>query len=189
MKATEITRHGSRLCVDAPYHPEIVNRLRQCGGEFDKATKFWWVDAAQGDKLLDLLPKASYSYDALCACWDAQEARIVNFAQSLIRMGVQLVLDGCGSVVAVGEAVSPLLQQLVAERSDDLREWVDIAQPVVTVTDADVAQVEVTRGDRLIHAGMQNAAKREQGQREMQARMVRRRILEQRELFEGEWDG
>lgn len=181
-----ITIDNAQFRCEFRYHAEIIARLKLIpGATWDKVAKAWFVPLQQGDRLLRTFPKASFSYDALCACWDAEMARTRIFAAGLARLGVQLAIDAHGAVCAVGEGVSPELQRIVSERSDDLRAWVDVAMPVVEVTETDMRRgvpVEVTHGDRLIHAGMQNAANREAEQRE-RARAYRRRALEQAELF------
>jgi hypothetical protein len=124
MNPTRITLDGGALRVDAPYHPEIVARCKQCSGEWDKAAKVWRVALSHADTLLALLPRAEYSYDALCACWDAQDSRGRHFAMFLAQVGVELAFDDAGAVCAVGGHVSPLLQDEIAKRADALRPWV-----------------------------------------------------------------
>ena len=135
MKPTEITLQGGALIVDAPYHPEIVARLKGVGGEWRPASKTWAVAAERGDRLLAALPKASYSYDALCACWKASEGRAAAFAGSLVQWGIKLeIVDSGGSqaICAVGETVSPLIADLVAV-SDGAESFYQTATDVYAV--------------------------------------------------------
>lgn len=185
-----ITIEDGQFRCEFRYHAEINARLKLIdGATWDKEARCWFVPLQQGDKLIETFPKASYSYEALCACWDAEKRRTATFADNLARWGIQLVIDDSGAIVAVGDNVSPLLQDMVRERSEALRAWVGIELPVVELDDSDVQQtataekVEVTKGDRLLWAGMQNAAKREAEQRQMRSRVYRRRMLEQAELF------
>lgn len=104
------------------YDARIVERMKTIpGAAYDKATKQWTVPAANADKLLDLFPLASYDYDAIAAACDAAAQRAVWFADSLRRWGIGLEIDGDGRVVAVGETVSPLIQDLVTARAEALR--------------------------------------------------------------------
>jgi hypothetical protein len=105
------------------------------------------VDAARGDRLLAALPKASYSYDALVACWEAADARAANFATSLVRWGIRLEFDGSGAIVPVGETVSPLIADLVAMYGDALRPWVGVVA-AVSAPSAPAAVGPVTEEDR-----------------------------------------
>jgi hypothetical protein len=79
------------------------------------------VPLAQGDKLMEQFPKASYCVDAIWACTDAAAQRATVFYESLVALGVELRIVESGAVCAVGEGVSPLLQQLVKERAPALR--------------------------------------------------------------------
>lgn len=185
-----ITIEDGHFRCEFRYSKQLVERIKQVSGAtWDKEARCWFVPLQQGDKLIETFPKASYSYEALCACWDAEKRRTATFADNLARWGIQLVIDDSGAIVAVGDNVSPLLQDMVRERSEALRAWVCIELPVVELDDSDVQQtataekVEVTKGDRLLWAGMQNAAKREAEQRQMRSRVYRRRMLEQAELF------
>jgi hypothetical protein len=66
-----------------------------------------------------LFPRASFQYAALCAADIAARA----FFDSLVAAGVKLVIDG-DNVRAVGENVSPLVEQLVNDRSPALMSFV-----------------------------------------------------------------
>lgn len=109
--------------TSATVHSEILDRLKRIkGAEFNKAAGCWSIPVEQADRLFLAFPKASYDYDAICAVVDAQERRIAIFGQNLLDTGVKLIVVD-GRVIAQGTGVSPLLQQLVDERSDDLRVW------------------------------------------------------------------
>ncbi len=108
---------------------EIKNRLHRIAGvEYDGRQKVWTVPAAQADRLYAAFPKASYDYDVICAVVDAQVGRCAIFYRSLVGMGVRLVCDDSGAIVAVGDGVSPLLQAAVDERSEELRPMVQAEQ-------------------------------------------------------------
>jgi hypothetical protein len=105
-------------------HDEILERMKCIrGAEFNKAAgRCWSLPVEQADRLFLAFPKASYDYDAICAVVDAQKRRIAIFGQNLLDTGVKLVVVD-GRIIAQGEGVSPLLQQLVDERSEDLAIW------------------------------------------------------------------
>jgi len=109
--------------TSAEVHGEILDKIKRIrGAEFIKDAGCWLVPVAQADRLLAAFPKASYDYDALCAAFDRQDERIGIFGQSLLDMGVRLlVVDG--RVIAQGEGVSPLLQSLIDERCAKLAAW------------------------------------------------------------------
>lgn len=141
-----ITAKGYSLRVEWPrqprnIHQEILRRLKSINGaEWDAEARCWWVPLAQGDKLMALFPRASYCVDAIWACTDAAARRATVFYDSLIRMGIDVRIDDSGAVVAFGEGVSPLLQQLVDERAAALRPLVlqrgERAKPTAVVPPA-----------------------------------------------------
>lgn len=106
---------------DRATHDEIVRRLHSVGATFDNVHCCWWVHVAQADRLLDLFPRASFDYGAICAACDAQAQRTRTFFASLARLGVEFAIDASGAVYGVGENVSPVLQQCIKERSASLR--------------------------------------------------------------------
>lgn len=190
MKPTHITlAPDGRLCVDAPYHPAIVARLKDLQGEWDKARKVWYIAAWRADRLLEALPLASYAPDALDACWDAPARRMDNFATGLLRLGVRLGVDAqSGVVFAEGDNLSPIIHAAVAERADGLREWMAAHDGEVRPGLRPVAvDVEPDAGMDLIHRGMVNAAAAElrAKERATRARVTRRRTIEQAELALG----
>lgn len=112
------------LRVETTYHPEIVERLKSLSErEYDKATKSWFVPVRLFDVVMEKFPLASVTYDALMAAWDAQAGRERTFYDSLVRWGIKLEIDASGAVCAVGETVSPLIQDLVAARAEALRPY------------------------------------------------------------------
>lgn len=66
---------------------------------------------------MQLFPKASFDYDALRASDGLARA----FWDMCAYFDVELTFDESAAIVAVGEGVSPLFQQLVAEREEALR--------------------------------------------------------------------
>lgn len=124
----ELARHNFHitwpLCSKVT-HQEIVRRLKTISGAtFDRAEKCWWIPLAQGARLLEQFPRASYSVDAMWAATDAESDRARRFYESLRLMGIRLHIEG-EVIVAVGEGVSPLLQELVTERAPALRMLVE----------------------------------------------------------------
>lgn len=186
MKPTHITLAADgRLQVDAPWHPEIVARIKALSGEWDKPRKVWYVAAIYADRLLEALPRASYSVDALDACWDAPRRRAANFATGLQRLGLRLGIDAQTGAVFVEGNVSPAIAEAVAEREDALREWLTQNPDGWQAAGYRRVEVDVSDADPLlgkIVTGMRNAAAAEERQREVRARVTRRRMLEQMEL-------
>lgn len=112
------------MLLSTPKHPRNARWV----AKFDRDAKVWTAPVDQADRLLAAFPKASYDYDALCAAFDRQDARIGIFGQSLLDMGVTLVVVD-SRVIAQGDGVSPLLQSLVDERGENLRVWLDSTMP------------------------------------------------------------
>lgn len=109
--------------TSATVHGEILDRLKRIrGAEFNKAAGCWSLPVAQADRLFLAFPQASYDYDAICAAVEARRRHIHNFASSLLAGGVRLE-QRSDRVIATGENVSPLIQQLVDERAAELAEW------------------------------------------------------------------
>jgi hypothetical protein len=110
---------------------------------------------------MELFPRASFDYAALRAA----DSLAQRFCDSMAQMGVQLQISGSGAVVGVGDGVSPLLQEAIAERSPALKPLVaagggqpklrrDAPQPMHGPYTAEDARFEP-----LVN-GMHNAAKR-----------------------------
>lgn len=184
---------------------EIKNRLHRIAGvEYDGRQKVWTVPSAQADRLYAAFPKASFDYDVICAVVDAQAGRCAIFYRSLVGMGVRLVCGDSGAIVAVGDGVSPLLQSLVDERSEELRPmvqaesaaWLEISGQIGF---ADALQVqfntnEITGDSRAVSAvsaetlrqaellvnGMRNAAKNQYNEEAARQRQTRRRYTKVR---------
>lgn len=181
---------------------EIKNRLHRIAGvEYDGRQKVWTVPAAQADRLYAAFPKASYDYDVICAVVDAQVGRCAIFYRSLVGMGVRLVCDDSGAIVAVGDGVSPLLQAAVDERSEELRPMVQAEQAAwlensgqIGDVDGDLASftaneipgdfrpvlavsAETLRQAELLVNGMRNAVQNQYEAEAMRQRRSRRRTV------------
>lgn len=104
-------------------HDRLVETLRAItGAVYDADLRAWKIPLRQADRLLAALPTASYSYDAISAAVEARRRHIHNFASSLLAGGIRLE-QRSDRVIATGENVSPLIQQLVDERAAELAEW------------------------------------------------------------------
>lgn len=101
---------------DAAIEAQIAERLRSVPG-IEGFGHRWSAPVIQTVRLMELFPKASYDYAALSAADKATR----NFYDSMVRMGIELALDASGAVCAVGEGISPLLQQLIDERAHALK--------------------------------------------------------------------
>ena len=181
---------------------EIKNRLHRIAGtEYDGRQKVWTVPAAQADRLYAAFPKASFDYDVICAVVNAQVGRCAIFYRSLVGMGVRLVCDDSGAIVAVGDGVSPLLQAAVDERSEELRPMVqaeqaawleisgqigDVAGDLVSSTANGITSdfmavsavsAEVLRQAEILVNGMRNAVQNQYETEVARQRRSRRRMV------------
>jgi hypothetical protein len=141
----------------------ILERLKTVPN-IEGAGRRWYAPAIQLERLMVLFPKAEFQYAAMCAADKAAR----DFFDSLIGTGVKLVLDN-GTVHAVGDNVSPLIDQLVADRSPALVSLVELdvqrqalkpqVQPVEPVVGP------LTRDESLVESmgkGILNAQKRDE---------------------------
>lgn len=181
---------------------EIKARLHRIAGvEYDGRRKVWTAPLAQADRLYAAFPKASFDYDVICAVVAAQAGRCAIFYRSLAGMGVRLVCDDSGAIVAVGDGVSPLLQSLVNERSEELRPMVqaknaawleisgqigDVAGDLVSSTANEITNdssavsavsAETLRRAELLVNGMRNAAQNQYETEVARQRRSRRRMV------------
>lgn len=134
-----------RITWDENYSPdieaEIVKRLQTIPG-INGAGRRWYCPAIQMERIMILFKRASYQYAAYAAADKAAR----DFFDSLIGTGVKLVIDG-DKVKAIGDNVSPLLAQLVDDRSPALMSLV---------------QLEVDREAR--HASLESSQNHTEGQ-------------------------
>lgn len=104
-------------------HDRTVQALRGISkAYYDADLRAWRVPLRQADRLLEALPAASYSYDAISAAVAAEVGRTDRFMRNLCALGVQFEVRD-GQVLALGPHVSPLVQQLVAGRNDAALAW------------------------------------------------------------------
>lgn len=144
---------------DAPTEAEIVKRLGTVPG-IEGHGRRYYAPAVQVYRLMELFPKASFQYEALTAADGLAQA----FWAMLVRFDLELIFDESGAVCAVGDGVSPLIQQLVDERHHALRQFVG-DRPLRVTTPIDALQgpkiVEDGKWETWL-TGIHNAAKREQ---------------------------
>lgn len=149
-------------------HADLVESMKYItGASFDARAKCWRVPLRQADRVYAALPDFSYSYDAICAAVDARRRHIHNFASSLLAGGIRLEqrIDG---VIAVGDNVSPLIQQLVDERAAELAEWLAEQQSAAAQPkrphsrQQPAATPQAQREAELLVSSLRNAAAREQ---------------------------
>jgi hypothetical protein len=133
-----------------------------------------------------LFPGAAFDYDVICAAVDAEPMRTEAFYRFLARSGARLEIDETGAVVASGACVSPLLAELVRERSDALRALIVTQRE--SIDDQGTRNVSesrhkldtkatVTDEDRRFEPwinGVKNAWQREQEKREWGSRRRRK---------------
>jgi len=143
---------------DAPTESEIVRRLSTVPGSEGYGRRYY-APTIQIYRLMELFPKASFQYEALAAADGIAQA----FYEQLIHFGLDLVFDKSGAVCAIGDGVSPLVQQLVDERHHALRQFVGDKPLRATVT------VDALQGPKSVEDGkwetwlngVHNAAKKE----------------------------
>lgn len=183
---------GNRIKATWPRYPratheEIIRRLKTLGAEFDKEASCWWIHSLKADRALDLFPKAEFDYDVICAATLAATERNEAFYRFLVSAGVKLIFDESGAVCAVGECVSPLLQDEVRKRSSVLRAFVgsQVVISPVEKTQSSV-EVEVTDEDRRytpVLTGIRNAWQAEQERLERGTQRRRKVDYEQGRLI------
>jgi hypothetical protein len=105
---------------DAALEVEIVNRLNTIPGATGYG-RCWYAPVIQCERCMQLFGRASFAYEALQAADKAAR----NFYDSLIGTGVELAIDS-DKVKATTGNVSPLLAQLVDERSPALVSFVEL---------------------------------------------------------------
>lgn len=123
MKIELATRSTDTLKITWPAYPadmeaEIIRRLNTVPGIEGESPRYT-APAIQCERLMQLFPKASFDYSAL----QAADRIARNFFDSLNNTGVKLVIDG-DRVRAIGDNVSPLIEQLVNDRSPALMSFV-----------------------------------------------------------------
>lgn len=144
-------------------HDRAVAALRAISGAaYDAEEKLWRVPVRQADRLYEALPGASYSYDAICAVVDTADGRIDRFMRNLRALGVRFELRA-GRVLALGDNVSPLVQQLVDERGAAAEVWLHDhpETPIVLPCSPADSPVdgETWRQGELFRAALHNAAR------------------------------
>lgn len=149
-------------------HDDYCAILRSISGAaYDPTIRSWRCPLRTADRILEAFPHASYSYDAICAAVDARRRHIHNFASSLLAGGIRLEqrIDG---VIAVGDNVSPLIQQLVDERAAELAEWLAEQQSAAAQPkrphsrQQPAATLQAQREAELLVSSLRNAAANEQ---------------------------
>lgn len=114
---------------DSQIESEIKRRLATVPGIEAGRGREAWAPVIQLQRLIELYPKASYDYMAISMA----EAVALRFWTSLRIMGVQFGFDESGNVCGISDNVSPLLQQLIHERSHALKPFVLEPAPVLRV--------------------------------------------------------
>lgn len=140
---------------------EILKRLATVPNAEGKGRRYY-APAIQCERLMCLFPKASFAYEAL----QAADRIARNFYDSLNHTGVKLVIDG-DKVRAIGDNVSPLIAQLVDDRSPALMSFVllemdrwQLQSPVASQERQGAAPGDA--GLELIAKGIQNAQRRDE---------------------------
>jgi len=162
---------------DAKTEAEIVRRIKTVPG-IEGTGRRYSCSAIQTARLMELFPKASFDYRAM----QAADATAQQFYGSMIVMGVELVFDESRGVYAVSENASPLIQQLLAERSHAIKDFVISAEknpkPKAKAMASPVhgpLTAEDAGWDRVM-TGARNAAKREEQVEQFKFQKRRRKV-------------
>lgn len=143
-------------------HDRTVQALRGISkAYYDADLRAWRVPLRQADRVLATLPHASYSYDALCAAVAAEEGRIDRFMRNLRALGVHFEVQA-GQVMVRGPHVSPLVQQLVAERNAAALAWLRENPAEQAAAPAPLPQPLLDGEAALLATSLRNAAKKQQ---------------------------
>lgn len=151
---------------------EIIRRLQSVPG-VEISARRCYAPVIQCERLMQLFSRASFAYEALCAADKAAR----DFFDSLVGTGVKLVIDG-DAVRAVGDNVSPLIAQLVNDRSPALMSFVLLEmerrqRAPQTIEPLQGPQTAEDAKWGVWHRGVQNAAKKVE--REAQTQYGKRR--------------
>jgi hypothetical protein len=109
---------------DATVEAQIVERLKTVP-DIEGVGRRWYAPAIQTFRLMGLFPKASYDYAALTAA----HIMAATFFDSMVQMGIEMVFDESGAICTIGEGVSPLIENLVADREHALIPFVAFGNP------------------------------------------------------------
>ena len=147
------------------------------GSAFDKPSKTWTAPLYHLGAIVQRYARTvSIDYEVLCARDELWRRFIVNYG----RLGVKFELED-GVVVAYGEGVSPEFQKHVGLCSGLLKDHLHVQRfpsaPTMPRPHRPSAwdDVEPTDGERMIHAGIVNAAKREEQRAEVVERVKGKR--------------
>lgn len=108
---------------DSAIDSEIRQRLATVPGVEVGRGRCCWAPAIQLWRLAELFPKASFDYAAM----QAADRTGQTFYNSMVSMGVIFRIDPMLGVCVASEGCSPVIEQLVAERSHALKPFVEEA--------------------------------------------------------------
>lgn len=165
------------LKITWPYYSNeveagILERLSTVPG-IEGRGRCYWCPVIQLERLMDLFWRASFDYAAMQVS-DRAAGRCYD---ALVRMGAQLTIDAQGVVCAAGSNISPLVQSLIAERSQALKPFVLEAQNQPRRAQPERLIGPLTPDDAKWETwlnGVHNAAKKEEERKE-RYQMPRRR--------------
>lgn len=180
-----VTLHDAKtLALTFAYSPATVERVKALGATWDKERKEWHAPLYLLRRILDTFHGAQIEQD----CIEARRAQWRRWVQQHNAWGIWFALDADGKTVvptSTDGELSPVFVEHVAAHSAIIEQFLgDQVQPVVAEP-AQVRTVEPTAGDKLIWAGLQNAAKAEEERAETVERAkVRARQAKQMSLLE-----
>lgn len=160
-----VTVDNGELRLTFGYDKLAIEKIKLIdGARWDKERKMWFVPLGNAHLVVKRFPDASYSPEAIAAVLEAENAIARGLMGWLERNGVRFALDGDGDLVVndtmkhmsdvawdLVDGYTPEIKRLLGERV-----ITELSQPARNNS----VTIEPTKGDKLIHAGIQNAAKR-----------------------------
>lgn len=108
---------------DAAIESQIRERLATVPGIEAGHGRIAWAPVIQLARLTEIFPKASLDYAAI-----QESSRVAHtFWDSMVLLGIIFRIDASGAVYVDQESNSPVIEQLVAERSHAIKPFVEEA--------------------------------------------------------------
>lgn len=181
----EVTLSGSLLKLTFAYDKATVERVKTISGAtWDKDAKAWFVPIAALPTLEDLFGHtASFDYAAFVAYDEARRRAAGQLHKLLRNSGATFSVDANVRVHVAGECVSPLVQEVVAERSQWIAPFVDVASAKKEPR-REWELTDVTRADELLAKSIAGAVAAEERKKQHQRQRWQQKP-KQPGLFEG----
>lgn len=130
--------------LDDQIEAEVKRRLATVPGIEAGRGREAWAPVIQLQRIMELYPKASFDYAAI----QRADGLAATYYAMLVRLGIMLGFDEQDDVCGVGENVSPLVQELIRDRSHALRPFVEEAMkhPAPFVLRGPLPEIPVAAG-------------------------------------------